>query len=205
MDQPTESASRVIKRYPNRKLYDTQKSCYVTLDEIAAMVKEGQDIRIIDNKTNEDITGVTLTQIIFEEEKKNKSILPLSALKKIIQSGQEFLQTRITEGAERMTHLREGTEKQMQRLVNRGEMTAEEMRRMLGEFFQTRQRNVEEFQKNLDERIRHYMERMFGKEYPAEAGSPRPASDPAHAPEIQRLRQRVEELERKLKDLTDEE
>lgn len=77
----------IIKRYQNRKLYDTQNSSYVTLDEIGHMIRKGDDVRVIDNKTKADLTSITLTQIIFEEEKKNKSLLPLSALKNIIRNG----------------------------------------------------------------------------------------------------------------------
>jgi polyhydroxyalkanoate synthesis repressor PhaR len=84
--------TKVIKRYSNRKLYDTERSCYVTLEEIAHMVKEGVEVKIVDNKTKEDLTSVTLTQIIFAEEKKQKSILPLSTLREIIRSGGESLQ-----------------------------------------------------------------------------------------------------------------
>src|SRR5471030_2495155 len=61
---------KVIKRYTNRKLYDTVESRYVTLDEIAQMIKAGAEVKIIDNRTKEDLTSVTLAQIIFEEEKK---------------------------------------------------------------------------------------------------------------------------------------
>ncbi|MBF0104125.1 MAG: polyhydroxyalkanoate synthesis regulator DNA-binding domain-containing protein [Deltaproteobacteria bacterium] len=77
----------IIKRYQNRKLYDTQNSTYVTLDDIGVMVRDGHDVRIIDNKTKSDLTSVTLTQIIFEEEKKTKSLLPLNVLKSIIRNG----------------------------------------------------------------------------------------------------------------------
>ncbi len=83
---------KIIKRYANRKLYDTQRSCYVTLDEIAQMVKSYEDVRIIDNRTGEDLTGVTLTQIIYEDQKRadQKRGLPLSALRNIIASGEEM-------------------------------------------------------------------------------------------------------------------
>jgi polyhydroxyalkanoate synthesis repressor PhaR len=81
----------IIKRYQNRKLYDTQDSTYVTLDEIAKMVRRGEDIRVVDNKSSEDLTSVTLTQILFEEEKRNRSVLPLGTLKKIIRDGGETL------------------------------------------------------------------------------------------------------------------
>ena len=61
---------KVIKRYANRKLYDTVESRYVTLEEIAEMVKAGAEVRIVDNRTKDDLTSVTLAQIIFEEERR---------------------------------------------------------------------------------------------------------------------------------------
>lgn len=200
MPESTTAEPRIIKRYPNRKLYDTQKSCYVTLDEIANMVKGGEDVTIIDNKTNQDITSVTLTQIIFEEEKKNKSILPLSALRKIIQSGQDFLQTRINEGAERVNHLRDETEKQIQRLLNRSELTADEYRNLLTDFFMTRQQNLEEFQHNLDDKVRQYVDKIFGGE--GEEGNQ--VTENEYQTEIERLRNRIRELEAKVDDLSEE-
>ena len=81
---------RIIKRYANRKLYDTEHSRYVTLDQISEMIRNGDDVQIVDNKTKEDLTTVTLAQIIFEEEKKQRSFLPLNAMRNIIQSGGQF-------------------------------------------------------------------------------------------------------------------
>src|SRR2546430_1951816 len=81
------SEPRVIKRYANRKLYDTQRSRYVTLDQIADMIRSGNDVKIVDNNTKEDLTSITLAQIIFEQEKKQKAFLPLGAMKDIIASG----------------------------------------------------------------------------------------------------------------------
>lgn len=82
--------TRIIKRYANRKLYDTEHSRYVTLDQISEMIRNGDDVKIIDNKTKEDLTTVTLAQIIFEEEKKQRSFLPLGAMRNIIQNGSEW-------------------------------------------------------------------------------------------------------------------
>ena len=82
---------RVVKRYQNRKLYDTQNSCYVTLEDIAKFIKAGEDVEVIDNKNHEDLTSVTLTQIILEEGKKKKHLLPLSTLKDIIASSGEHI------------------------------------------------------------------------------------------------------------------
>lgn len=82
---------KVIKRYHNRKLYDTSDSSYVTLEDIADLIKAGHEVQIIDNATKEDITGQTLAQIIFEEEKKKRSTLPLDILRSLIQAGGETL------------------------------------------------------------------------------------------------------------------
>lgn len=80
-------STKIIRRYPNRKLYDTQKSRYVTLDDIAKMVRTKKRIVILDNQTRSDITALTLTQIIFEAEKKVNEHAPLSILSEIIRNG----------------------------------------------------------------------------------------------------------------------
>ena len=68
----------VIKRYPNRKLYDTESKRYITLDGIARLIRKGEEVQVIDHTTDEDLTAVTLTQIIFEQEKKKGGFLPTS-------------------------------------------------------------------------------------------------------------------------------
>ena len=77
---------KIIKRYQNRKLYDTQQSCYVTLDDIAKMIRSNEEVMVIDNKSKNDITAATLTQIIFESEKKASQYAPLFTLREIIQN-----------------------------------------------------------------------------------------------------------------------
>jgi polyhydroxyalkanoate synthesis repressor PhaR len=74
----------VIKKYANRRLYNTAKSSYVTLDDLAKMVRAGQDFAVYDAKTGEDITRSVLTQIIFEEEAKGQSMLPTNFLRQLI-------------------------------------------------------------------------------------------------------------------------
>jgi len=78
---------KTIKRYQNRKLYDTHQSCYVTLDEIAEMIMRGEEVVVIDNRTKKDITSSTLTQIIFEKQKRSKAVIPVDTLRDIIQVG----------------------------------------------------------------------------------------------------------------------
>lgn len=79
--------TKIIKRYQNRKLYDTQQSCYVTLEDIAKMIRQNEEVVVIDNKSKNDITASTLTQIIFESEKKASQYAPLFTLREIIQNG----------------------------------------------------------------------------------------------------------------------
>lgn len=82
---------KIIKRYSNRKLYDTVRSKYVTLEEIAEMIRLGEEVTIIDNKSKDDLTSATLAQIIFETEKK-QSKMPLSMLRNLIQTSGDALQ-----------------------------------------------------------------------------------------------------------------
>ena len=78
---------KIIKRYQNRKLYDTHESSYVTLEEIAKMIRNGEDLKVIDNKTKNDITASTLTQLLYESERKSSARTPVGLLKEIIRSG----------------------------------------------------------------------------------------------------------------------
>lgn len=94
-------APKIVKRYANRKLYDTERSCYVTLDDIAAMIKVGEEVRIVDNKSGEDLTTVTLAQIIFEAEKK-KNFMPISLLRDLIRDGGDAIGDFAREQAERV-------------------------------------------------------------------------------------------------------
>lgn len=91
---------RVIKRYSNRKLYDTKDSRYVTLLQIAEMVRGGEEVQIIDNNSKEDLTEVTLAQIIYEEQKQKATSrnVPLQTLKDLIHSRTEKVLSDLREG-----------------------------------------------------------------------------------------------------------
>lgn len=85
----------VIKRYSNRKLYDTQESRYVTLEEIEEMIRAGREVSVVDAASGEDLTSVTLTQIILENERNHRSALPAAFLHQLIKYGeawQDFVQ-----------------------------------------------------------------------------------------------------------------
>jgi polyhydroxyalkanoate synthesis repressor PhaR len=82
----------VIKKYANRRLYNTQTSSYVTLDHLCEMVKEGVEFEVRDARTGEDITRSVLTQIIFEEEAKGQNLLPIRFLRQLIRMYGDSLQ-----------------------------------------------------------------------------------------------------------------
>ncbi len=89
------SSKVVIKKYANRRLYDTSGSRYINLEDIAALVRNGKDLQVVDAKTGQDVTRVTLTQIIVEDAKEQPTGLPLELLRQLIVAsdrvGQEFI------------------------------------------------------------------------------------------------------------------
>jgi len=86
-----EDKELLLKKYTNRRLYDTEKSIYVTLDYVTEVIRNGRKIRVIDTKTKEDVTAAILTQIILEEARKKKYLLPMPLLHLIIQYGENIL------------------------------------------------------------------------------------------------------------------
>ncbi len=80
-----------FKKYANRRLYDTEKSAYVTLDDVMQGIRQGRRVEVVDAKTGEDVTAFTLTQIILEESRKKNSLLPVPLLHLIIQYGENIL------------------------------------------------------------------------------------------------------------------
>jgi polyhydroxyalkanoate synthesis repressor PhaR len=164
---------RVIKRYSNRKLYDTQGSRYVTLLQIAEMVRAGEEVQIIDNNTKGDLTEVTLAQIIYEEQKANARSVPLQTLREIIVSRTEKV----------LADLREGP---IGRLIPGGkgddkEMATKEQKQTLVDQAKGK---LEEVQHQVDERVRSILATF------------RPFQQLQQ--EVRRLGERIDELEQKL-------
>ncbi|HET9452600.1 MAG TPA: polyhydroxyalkanoate synthesis regulator DNA-binding domain-containing protein [Aggregicoccus sp.] len=199
---PTAREPKVIKRYTNRKLYDTVESRYVTLDEIAGMIKEGVEVQIVDNRTKEDLTSVTLAQIIFEEEKKQNQ-MPLAVLREIIRRPGEsltgFIQKEVTP---RVASIREEAESRLDKLLRREdgsvaraapgeEPSAPAAGGTAGgpaELLKASQRALEDWQRRIDERVKHVVDNLTG-------------NLPALGRDMQSLTQRLEQLEKKLDEL----
>ena len=123
----------VIKRYPNRKLYNTEAKTYVTLAQIAHLIRDGQDVQVVDHATGEDLTALTLTQVILEQERRQSGFLPQTVLTGLIQAGGErlgSLRRALASPLELAHHVDEEIERRLQALVSRGELAAEESRRL---------------------------------------------------------------------------
>jgi len=167
---------RVIKRYSNRKLYDTKDSKYVTLLQIAEMVRGGEEVQIIDNNSKEDLTEVTLAQIIYEEKKANSRAVPLQTLKDLIHTRTEKVLSDLREGP--IGRLIPGVkEKEKEEVPEPTPSKPGLVERAQG--------TLEDWQMKIDERIRTLL----------------PSSSPWQQleGEVKRLNARIDELEKKLK------
>ena len=123
----------VIKRYPNRKLYDTDAKRYVTLNEIAALIRAGGEVVVTDHATDEDLTAVVLTQIIFEQEKLQKGFLPKSVLTNLVRAGGDTLGTLrrgLTLPLDLWRHVDDEIDRRVQHLISKGELAREEGARL---------------------------------------------------------------------------
>jgi polyhydroxyalkanoate synthesis repressor PhaR len=124
------SDKRIIKRYTNRKLYDKLESRYVTLEEIARLVRAGEDVKVVDNETEEDLTAVTFAQIILDEEKRKTNLLSVPFLRKLIRSGEARMQDfsdRATRGFEVLGDLTERAGERVRGVVEGGGRAIDEL------------------------------------------------------------------------------
>lgn len=124
----------VIKRYANRKLYDTAAGQYVTLEEIRDMVLNGADVRVLEHETDTDVTTLTLAQIIFEQEKRAGGLLPTALLTQIIQMGEntvQEVQASVRAFIDPETYFSEQLAARLSRLMEKSKIAAEEKERWL--------------------------------------------------------------------------
>lgn len=173
---------KLIKRYSNRKLYDTERSSYVTLEEISQMVRDGSELRIVDNKSGEDITSVTLAQIVFEQEKKDKRTLPMQALRDMIRSPSDFI-SRLSRD---VSDMREDAKSQVEKVKRTAAQQQADVVAPVREFLDSIPRALEEVQARIDLRIGESFEQL------------------KHLPEtvdqVKRLKAEVARLQKKLAD-----
>ena len=146
------ATKRVIKRYTNRKLYDKQESRYVTLEEIARLVREGEDVAVIDNETEEDLTAVTFAQIILEEEKRKTNIISVPFLRKLIRSGE----ARVQDFSEAIGDLTGKAGERVREVVEGGGKAIGESLSLLDEILELPQKRLEA----IREKARRSVERL---------------------------------------------
>jgi polyhydroxyalkanoate synthesis repressor PhaR len=198
---PPPDTRRIIKRYTNRKLYDTKDSRYVTLAQIAELVRSGEEVQIIDNATKEDKTEATLALIISEEVKTRPKAVPLGALRDLVHArGERFLSNLrespigrlfpgIGEGGESVEGAEGGVAAEAGQSTEAGEAakaTESTGRTRLQELVDSSRQTIEEWQLAIDDRIKAVLP-VFYKD---------------HQAEVKRLTQRVEDLESRLTALT---
>ncbi len=129
---------RTIKRYPNRKLYDLERKRYVTLDDISVMIQDGKDIQVIDHETGEDLTSITLSQIIFEREKKQSGFLPKSILTALIRTSTapiDYFKKSVSTSISALHLLEAEIDHRIDALVSKGELAADEAERLRKELY----------------------------------------------------------------------
>ena len=183
------SPKRIIKRYSNRKLYDTKGSSYVTLLQIAEMIREGEDVQIIDNATKEDKTDVTLALIISEELRTKPRGIPLSTLKALIRNKGERILTQLREGPiGKLMPLKDG-EEALPTPISSVPPPREDDEMNQGKEGKGFRATLEQWQATIDERIRTVL--------------PNFAAFRDLEQEVKRLSERLESLERNLEKPTE--
>lgn len=137
--------ARVIKRYGNRKLYDVQASEYVSLDQVAAIIRGGETVEVLDNVTGEDITAQTLTQIVLEEGKRGRGVLGTELLHDILRRGGRVIEGGVGQIRHGVEELVEGSLGRISRVLQ-GPQTQElkQLREQLAQLEATLNRVLEE-------------------------------------------------------------
>ncbi len=188
----------LIKRYANRKLYNTETSRYITLKGIAELLETGEDVRVIDNETGEDITSVALSQILVDSERSNSTV-PRGLLSNLLQRGGDAIGA-IRRGAGEATEGLDEVRRNVRRLVNRDEeggklselmtfhapdfehVVQNAAERVLKLLDLPRRSDIEALNENL-ERVAKAVERLEGvQQREPEPPAPHPAQPPSRDP-----------------------
>src|SRR5215472_1528621 len=184
------SRVRLIKRYGNRKLYDVAASRYVTLDGIRALVQEGKDVRVVDNDSGEDLTRLTLAQIIYEAEKRTNGGaggLSLPLLRRLVQFGDEAvrdLRRGVERGREALESVREAAGQRVQQFVGGGQRKGRKNHSLFEDLLEAPQRTLDDLQHRIDAQVRQSVERV--------------TSHPALRREIRRIERSLRQIEERI-------
>jgi len=191
-----DSGATIIKKYANRRLYDTGTSTYVTLDDLAEMVKNGEDFIAQDAKTGTDITHSVLTQIIFEQEAKNgQSMLPVSVLRQLISFYGDQMQAVVPSYLEAsMANFAKDQERIRETMTSMvGKTPAEMMAQSQAVIEEQTRRNMEMFQRAMS---------VFNPfAATEEAGESAETTPESSDPDLKSMKEQIAAMQRKLDDL----
>jgi polyhydroxyalkanoate synthesis repressor PhaR len=179
----------VIKKYANRRLYDTSTSAYVTLEHLSALVREGKEFIVQDAKTGEDLTRAVLAQIIFEQENRKDGVLPVSFLRQLIQFYGENFQSMLP------TYL----ELSMRSFAQQQEKWREYMQTALGSEEKAKAYE-EQVRKNIEETMKFFAPFAPPASKPEDAAG-KPASPPTGLDAIRALQQQMMDMQKQLAQL----
>ncbi|MDB5572041.1 MAG: phaR [Hyphomicrobiales bacterium] len=198
----SEKAPITIKKYANRRLYNTGSSAYVTLEDLGRMVKEGDDFVVIDAKSGEDITRSVLTQIIFEQEAKDgQSLLPISFLRQLIRFYGDSMQMLVPSFLDMSLSRFAGEQAKMREQM--GSAFGGPVNPMLGAIEEQTRKNIAMFTQAVSV-FNPFMTGLPGAEGGAAqdpAAPPKPASQSKAATDLDLLKQEIADMQRKLEGL----
>jgi polyhydroxyalkanoate synthesis repressor PhaR len=178
----------VIKRYPNRKLYDTVAKQYIALDGVAELVRQGTEIKVVDHASGEDLTAFTLTQIILEQEKKRPGFLTHSFLADLIRTRGDrisALKSNLKSPVHFWSQIDEEIKMRLQRLVQAGELTEQEAGRLIEKLLSSAGAHLS------DSRAEQDIEAFFARNRP-------PSRE-----DLQKLTNQLDDLSKKLAEITE--
>lgn len=178
-----------IKRYPNRKLYNTNAKQYITLKGIAELIRGGTEVQVIDHASGEDLTALTLTQIILEQEKDQGGVMTNSFLTGLIRAGGDRLsaiQRSLPSPLQLLRQIDDEIKARIQALVQQGELTGEEGRTLIEKLVHPGVRRQTDIKSLSDDDLESYIKQH---EIPTRS-------------DVQRLNQQLEELARKIDEMT---
>jgi len=160
VEKPAPSADeRLIKRYDNRKLYDTEARAYVTLDDLAQVVSAGHEVRVVDQRSGEDITTVVLAQVVLEGLKARTAEIPRQVLTRLIRLGFAAKGSANDKGGgEPAARAREEAERIVTDLIRRGRLPLEDALALRQEIVRSVSKAVSEAQRSLESRFHKLME-----------------------------------------------
>lgn len=183
--EPQDGEPIIIKKYANRRLYNTESSTYVTLETLAAMVRRGENFVVVDAKSGEDLTRAVLAQIIFEQETKGQNLLPVRFLRQLISLYGDNLQSFVPSYLEAS--------------MEAFRKNQEAMRQSLSEAFSTPQGGMQIFENAARQNMALFEQgmAMFGLKAPGHGG-PHGGGAPAKEGEVEALRDEIERLKAEL-------